>query len=298
MNDKFIYDEKTSVLYAPDGKALKQVHCPKAMQWNQLTVEDGEERWRGCTQCKERVVNLDVMDVGKAISMLAKRSSKVCVHGSSDSGRVIFLKDLDAIRPAAEVKLDDQGRTVIQTARSATAINRAVNLGYWPDVRLVTFDTKKLSTKVSVGQHVETGRIRLSGDYRLSFRKPDDPSHLERKAELAEIDAGAGAGADANADDDYTAMLREECENDQWLEVVPFTSYYPYYQESPIAAYLIPNDLPDGTGLLIEDPIEDVVGTTWNQGDAYRTSAIPGKLEGRRVVLGKKEPSTVRRFIG
>ena len=294
MNDKFVYDEKTSVLYAPNGQALKQVHCPKAMQWNQLSVQDGEERWRGCTQCKERVVNLDVVDVGKAVSLLAKRGSKVCVHGSSESGRVTFLKDRDAIRPAAELKLDEQGRTVIQTARSATAINRAVNLGYWPDVRLVTFDTKNLSTKVSVGQHIETGRIRLSGDYRHGFRKADDPSYLERKAELAEIDAAA----DADANDDYAAMLREECEGDQWVEVVPFISYYPYYQTSPIAAYLIPQHLPDGSSLLIEDPIEDVVGTTWNQGDAYRTGAIPGKLEGRRVVLGKKDPSTVRRFIG
>jgi hypothetical protein len=37
MNDKFVYDEKTSVLYSPDGRALKQVNCPKAMHWNQLT---------------------------------------------------------------------------------------------------------------------------------------------------------------------------------------------------------------------------------------------------------------------
>jgi hypothetical protein len=292
MNDKFVYDEKTSVLYAPNGQALKQVHCPKAMHWNQLTVEDGEERWRGCTQCKERVVNLDVMDVGKAVSLLSQRGSKVCVHGSSESGRVIFLRDRDAIRPAADLKLDEQGRTVIQTARSEAAINRAVNLGYWPDVRLVTFDTKKLRTKVSVGQHVETGRIRLSGDYRLTFRKADDARDLERKAELAEIDAVG------EAEDEYTATLREECENDRWVEVVPFTSYYPYFEASPIAAYLIPKHLADGANLLIEDPIEDIVGTTWNQGDAYRTSDIPGKLEGRRVVLGKLEPSTVRRFVG
>ncbi|HMS06952.1 MAG TPA: hypothetical protein PKD73_14375, partial [Burkholderiaceae bacterium] len=80
--------------------------------------------------------------------------------------RVIFLKDRDSIRPAAEVRLDEQGRTMIQTARSESSINRAVNLGYWPDVRLVSYDTKNLSSKVSVGQHVDTGRIRLSGDYR------------------------------------------------------------------------------------------------------------------------------------
>ncbi len=296
MSNKFIYDEKTSVLYAPNGRPLKEVHCPKAMHWNQLTVEDGEDRWRGCTHCKERVVNLDVMEIGKAISILARRGAKVCVHGSEESGRVIFLKDRDSIRPAAEVRLDEQGRTMIQTARSESSINRAVNLGYWPDVRLVSYDTKNLSSKVSVGQHVDTGRIRLSGDYRRCFRKADDTSYLQRQAELAEIDAEVGSEVDEP--DDYVSMLREECENDRWVEVVPFTRYYPYYQESPIAAYLIPKDLPDGANLLIEDPIEDVVGATWNQGDAYRSSAIPGRLDGRRVVLGKKDPSTVRRFIG
>ncbi len=292
MNDKFVYDEKTSMLYAPNGQPLKQVQCPKAMHWNQLRVEDGAERWRGCTQCKERVVNLDVMEVRKAVSLLAKHGARTCVHGSSESGRVIFLKDLDAISPATEIKLDEQGRAVIRTVRSAAAIDRAVNLGYWPDVRMVSFDTKNLSSKVAVGQHVETGRIELSGDYRLIFRKADDQRHLERKAELAEIDASG------EADEDYLAALREECENDKWVEIVPFTSYYPHYQASPIAAYLIPRDLPDGSNLLIEDPIEDVVGAAWNQGDTYRSKAIPGKLEGRRVVLGKKEPSTVRRFVG
>lgn len=294
MNDRFIYDEKSSVLYAPNGQPLKRVHCPKAMHWNQLTVEDGEERWRGCTECRERVVNLDVMDVREAVAMLAMRGSKVCVHGSAASGRVIFLKDRSAIRPASEVKLDEEGRTVIQTVRSATEINRAVNLGYWPDVRLVTFDTKNLSAKISVGQHAETGRIRLSGDYRLRFRRADDASWLERKAEMEEVEA---AGT-ANEDDEAMESLREQCEEDQWLEVVPFTSYYPHYQASPIAAYLIPRDLPDGASLLVVDPIEDVVGSNWNQGDSYRVGAIPGKLEGRRVVLGKREPSTVRRFVG
>ncbi len=287
-NDKFIYEEKTSTLYAPDGRRLRQISCPKAMHWDQLKVEDGHERWRGCTQCRERVVNLDVMDVPEAVSILAKPGFKRCVHGSADSGRVIFLRDPTAIRPATEVKVDDDGRTVIQTVRSVADINRAINLGYWPDVRFVEFDTKNLHSKVSVGQHLETGRIRLSGDYRRTFRKADDRGYLERKAALEADDS----------DDDYSALLREQGERDQWVEVVPFTSYYPYYDASPIAAYLIPKNLADGSSLLIEEPIEDVVGSTWNQGDAYRAGSIPGKLEGRRVVLGKKEPGTVLRFVG
>lgn len=294
MNDKFIYDEKTSVLFAPNGHALKKVQCPKAMNWNQLTVQDGEVRWRGCTQCHEHVVNLDAMEVSEAVSLLKRRGSKTCVHASSESRRVIFLRDRHAVPSATELKLDEKGRTVIRTARSAADINRAVNLGYWPDVRMVTYDRENLRAKVSVGQHVETGHIQISGDFRLGFRKIDDPIRLERRAEIAAIDASSKA----DADDEYTAMLREECEHDQWVEAIPFTSYYPHYQDSPIAAYLIPRQLPDRSSLWVEDPIEDLVGARWNQGDAYRIDALPGKLEGRRVVLGKLDPSTVRRFVG
>jgi hypothetical protein len=228
-----------------------------------------------------------IMDVHEAVSILGKRGSKACVHGSAASGRVIFLKDKDAIGPAADVKLDEQGRTAIKTARAAAAINRAANLGYWPDVRLVTYDTKNLHSKFSVGQHVETGRIQFSGDYRLTFSRPDDPTWRKHQAALAEFD-----------EDDAT--LREERETDRWVEVVPFTNYYPYFQTKPIAAYLIPRQLADGSKLLIEDPIEDVVGATWNQGSAFRESAIPGTLEDRRVVLGKKEEKARRRprFVG
>jgi hypothetical protein len=160
-------------------------------------------------------------------------------------------------------------------------------------VRLVTYDTKNLHSKFSVGQHVESGRIQLSGDYRLTFSRPEDPSFIERKAALAAL----AALAELDADD---TTLDDEHEMDQWVEVVPFTDYYPYYREKPIAAYLIPRQLADGSKLLIEDPIEDVVGATWNQGNAYRADAIPGTLENRRVVLGKKEEKARRRprFVG
>ena len=59
MNKRFIYDEKTSSLYAPDGTLLKKVFCPKAKRWNQLQIEEGEERWRGCQACGEKVIDLD-----------------------------------------------------------------------------------------------------------------------------------------------------------------------------------------------------------------------------------------------
>ena len=44
-NECFIHDEKTSSLYSPNGAFLKKVFCPKALHWNQLIVEDEQDRW-------------------------------------------------------------------------------------------------------------------------------------------------------------------------------------------------------------------------------------------------------------
>jgi hypothetical protein len=75
-------------------------------------------------------------------------------------------------------------------------------------------------------------------------------------------------------------------------KVVPFTNYYPYFQSLPIAAYLIPRDMSDGTLIVAPDPIEDIAGDSWNQGSVYRATDVPGFIRNRRVVL---EPDKVVR---
>jgi hypothetical protein len=44
MSKPFVYDEKTSSLYSPDGEFIKEVYCPKALKWNQLTETDAADR--------------------------------------------------------------------------------------------------------------------------------------------------------------------------------------------------------------------------------------------------------------
>jgi len=70
--------------------------------------------------------------------------------------------------------------------------------------------------------------------------------------------------------------------------VIPFTFYYPYYQSVPIAAYLIPPNLKDGTKVIIEDPIEDLLGGTWNQGDRERAMNVIGYVKNRKVFINRK----------
>lgn len=257
MNTRFIYDEKTSSLYAPDGTFLKKVFCPKAKQWNQLIVEDGEARWRGCDECKERVIDLDVLDYQQAHSLFKNEWYKTCVHASINSEHVIFLHDIGGVQPP---QLTLSNPIVIKTVRTWDDINRGIAMGYWPDVRLVKPDLD-INTKISIGQDPITGVIDASGDYRSGFRK---------KANESVQSIGYG---------------HKDLE-----EIIPFTRYYPYHQQSPIAAYLIPKGLIGKISVIVEDPIEDIVGWRWNQGDAQRAMNVPGYVESNRVVL---EPRAV-----
>jgi len=48
------------------------------------------------------------------------------------------------------------------------------------------------------------------------------------------------------------------------MEVISWYSYYLYKFESPYAAYLIFKDLKEGEKVIVEDVIEDIVGSIWN----------------------------------
>lgn len=250
-NKRFVYDEKTSSLYAPDGTYLKKVFCPKALNWNQLTIVPGESRWKNCETCNEKVIDLDVADIETVVNECEDEWESICIHASSKSNNVIFLKDRNAPTLAKELELNEDGLPIIKTVRSIVDINRAVGLGYWPDVRLVKYEISKLSSKFEIKQNLVTGKIDVSGDYRSSF-----------------------GSSDSN--------------DSEWVEVIPFHSFYQYFQEEPIAAYLIPKDMKDGTVVLVEDPIEDIVGWRWNQGNSQRAMNVKGHLEGRKIVLNKK----------
>jgi len=267
MNKPFIYNEKTSALYGPDGTFLKKVFCPKALSWNQLVVEDAADRWRGCEQCEQKVVNLDVANPAEVIAACSNSWPDVCVHASENSGRVIFLKDSSAPPKASETRTNEHGLTVIHTARSLEDINRAVGLGYWPDVRIVQYDSEHIRSKISIDQHQASGLIRASEDYRSEI-----------------------GGFDAFSSDRIGSTLN-------WAAAIPFTNFYQYYQESPIAAYLIPKNLPDGTSVLVVDPIEDIVGSTWNQGDSYRATNVPGYILNHRVILDRDKVKVIE-FVG
>jgi len=253
MSKPFVYDEKTSCLYSPDGEFIKDVFCPKALQWNQLIANDPQDRSRGCEHCGDDVINLDVIGVDEAMQRFASGYG-TCAYVSKNSPNVIFIRDLNSpelrkskvggISWSATHSIPNLPR--ISTARNFADIKRAVSIGFWPDIHMVKYKDREIKEKVALYQNIKTGEVQIAGDYRFLMKMEDSP---------------------------------------EWNEVMPVTFYYSNYQQNPYAAYLIPKELPDGSEVFIPDPIVDILGSTWNQGDSYRAINVTGKVVNRRVII-------------
>jgi len=79
---------------------------------------------------------------------------------------------------------------------------------------------------------------------------------------------------------------------------IDFMFYYPHSFPSPFAAYLIPKDIQKGEVVLLEDLIEDLVGTRWNQGDAYRLDSCQARWNGHDFDLLYEEDTDTQHIIG
>lgn len=80
--------------------------------------------------------------------------------------------------------------------------------------------------------------------------------------------------------------------------VIDFTYFYPYQFESPFAAYLVPQDIAIGEIVFLEDLIEDVVGASWNQGDAYRLNGCKAVWDGKEFVLVIEPNQAYNNIVG
>ncbi len=120
---------------------------------------------------------------------------------------------------------------VIKTARDLASINEAARLGFKPLLKKVE-PLKEIYSKYKIYQNKNTGKIIVFGDFRQEL---------------------------------FTDYNLEDYE-----VIIDWTTYYPYKFNLPYAAYLIPKDIAIGEKVMIEDVIEDCVGSRWNQGDTYR----------------------------
>lgn len=79
--------------------------------------------------------------------------------------------------------------------------------------------------------------------------------------------------------------FRASFPNEDWECVIGWSDHYPHSFPAPFAAYLIPQDIQKGERVLLEDLIEDFVGKTWNQGDAYRLDSCEAVWTGENLKI-------------
>lgn len=147
-----------------------------------------------------------------------------------------------------------RGLPVIRTARNLQMMQAASRQGFRPLLRDAAPAPEEGEFKYIVYQHQDTGEIWWSGD-RRDFHPLDHP--------LA-------------ADDDPWVLVKD------WFFVRAD-------QPFPLAAYLIPRDLPDYTPVFVEDVIEDWRELTWNQGNSRRIHATEAMWTGQFLMLGAAE---------
>lgn len=256
MSKKYIYDVKSSSLYDVNGIFLKKVFCPKAKHWNQLIADDPIDRSRGCRQCRHRVVNLDT-----APTLNWSSNEEPCVYIPAESTSVIFLHDSKELPVANSPKKHIEGLVLIKTARTVEDINRAANMGYWPDVRLVEYKDRETDEDF-VARAVQKQDLNDPPQSWLAVGQNPSTGHIEW------------------SDRDWSLFAAGSL----LKEIIPITGYYPNYQPLPIAAYLIPPNLPDGSEIILEDPIEDLAGRARNR-DETRFDPIKGYVKDRKVEI-------------
>ena len=177
---------------------------------------------------------------------------------------------------------------IIKTVRSEQAINEAVEQGYWPLVKPV-IPSPDIKVKFAVSQNKATGEITVAHDYRDSnIESPIKPVVEFPKPTQDEIDS-------------FNLVFPHVPYSDPAIEedtVIGWTYYYPYQFESPFAAYLIPKDLQIGEAVFLEDLIEDVVGSSWNQGDTYRLPSCNAIWDGMDFIIQHNPDKAVLTIIG
>lgn len=147
-----------------------------------------------------------------------------------------------------------RGLPVIRTARHLPMMQAAARQGF----RLLLREAAPAPTsgdfKCIVYQHRDSGELWWSGDRRNSHPL------------------------------DYPLSPDE----DEW-ELVKDWFFARADQPFPLAAYLIPKDLPDLSEVFVEDVIEDWRENSWNQGNSRRVHATPAFWSGEELFLGNFE---------
>lgn len=243
------YDIKEKMLYDRNGNSLKKLECPLFKKWEALqpwtknwrdTVDEDDthrmEKRRYCGECKKCVIDINSYSEDQIIALIEVQPD-ACVYLRSDHPELEIVGDVDASKRLPSCCFTDRltdGTRIIQTARSIAAIQRGVKKGLRPF--FVSNDPEgKVLSKLTILYNEEDKKLRIGGDFRSGL--PFTPGIIHGEAQKS-----------------TGVSLRMDMDRDL----------------SPIAAYLIPPDLENGSSVWLQDIIEECIKAKWNQGDTYR----------------------------
>jgi len=152
------------------------------------------------------------------------------------------------------------GLRIIKTARTVDTINQAAREGFSPIVKKVE-PSAEIRSKFAVMQNKSTKEINMIGDFRAKNSTLFGP--------------------------------KDSCEM-----IIDWTFYYPHKFESPIAAYLVPEDIEVGERVMLEDLIEDYIGSRWNQGDTFRLKSCEAIWNGEAFEIQYDPEQNCQSFMG
>ena len=167
---------------------------------------------------------------------------------------------------------NNQATRIIKTARTEETINQAARNGYFPLVKKVS-PSPKICSKL------------CSSATRFSFSCITAVNLVSKFAVFQNPESG-----EISVSGDYRSRKG-------WDAVIGYTFYYPHNFPSPFAAYLIPSDIQIGEVVILQDLIEDIVGTRWNQGDVYRLNSCEAEWNGKDFIILHDE-SMISEFMG
>lgn len=278
------YDPENQRLETDAGELIKQISCPLSKKWKQLMpmtekwdeplrlekssapqseddlryflkaqsvdvegIEDGpgwldwKKRQRGtpkdylkkyCGSCQKCVLNANRFSENQ-IRALVQVNPNICLHISSDHPE-LTIKQNDRKQDdwaCGYEGLTQSGLPIIQTARSLAAIEDGVLRGYRPLFVKADY-ASKVGRKFWVSLPPQSGELIYGSDFRCMVMPPS------LKA------------------------------NKNWPSI--FVNHDSERPPSPLAAYMIPEELNPGDRVFVADIIEEIIEGTWNQGDSWR----------------------------
>ncbi len=262
-----IYVTETKRLYTDDGQFIKEVHCPLATQLARTVSAAEPDRSFRCMHCRTEVKNLAYLSDEQALSS-AKQNPSVCFFATQAAQNVIHIntprQGFCFRRQAHRDKVQGPSPIpVVRTARTLEEMNFAAANGF----RLLFQQAgsgRRLRRSLGIYRTTETGELHLCNDY----RKAHDIAWVSAQPDPKEVGG-------------------EHCEF-----VIPMFQFIPQGPASPVAAYLIPEDLPDNTEVFVEDVIEDKV-KAYPQGTRVRTEYWFATWTGQDLVFAPEEREMV-----